>query len=279
MKSANVLAFARLELAEALRSRWLLFTAVLYLSLVGAFAWLGLRESSVLGFTGLSRVILNLSNAVLVSFPLVVLVGTHAAVVRARTSGFFECFLTQPTTRGDWFAGLLLSRAVVMLGPLVVVLAGVGGAAAVLEPEPGLAAVAARCLGVVVALVSCFMGVGLFVSARARTPERAVVWALGAWVVTAALHDVALVTLMLRVPISPRWVFFLSALNPSEAARIGLLTSVDPELSVLGPVGFWLANQLGSTASLAVAITWPLLLGAVAAWRALANVKTADAVA
>lgn len=278
MKAANVAAFARLELAEALRSRWMVFTAGLYLSLVAAFVWLGLRESSVLGFTGLSRVILNLSNAVLVSFPLVVLVGTHAAVVRARTSGFFECFLAQPTTRGDWFVGLLLSRVVVLLGPLVLVLAGMAVASALLEPEPGLAAVAARCIAVVVSLVSCFMGLGLLVSARARTPERAVVLALGVWVITAALHDVALITLMLRVPISPKWIFLLSAVNPTEAARIGLLTSVDPDLSVLGPVGFWLANQLGPTVSLVVAITWPLLLGTLAAWRALANVETADAV-
>src|SRR6185436_13105142 len=72
----KVFAFARLELSDALRSKWLAFASLLYLGLLGTFVWLGLRESSVLGFTGLSRVLLNLSNAVIVVFPLVVLIGT-----------------------------------------------------------------------------------------------------------------------------------------------------------------------------------------------------------
>ena len=279
MKATHVTAFARLEFAEALRSKWLLFTVALYAVLVGAFVWLGLRESTVLGFTGLSRVILNLSNAVLVTFPLLVLVSTHAAVVRARTSGFFEFFLTQPGTRAEWFVGLLTSRIAVLLGPLVVVLLGCFVSALLLDPEPELAWVAARCLAITASLVFCFIGLGLFVSAHAKTPERAIVWALLVWVVTTALHDVLLITLVLRAPIPPQAVFALSALNPAEAARIGLLTSVDPELSVLGPVGFWLATTLGPSVSLALAGVWPLVLGAFALWRALAHVRTADAVA
>ena len=46
-------AFLRLELADALRSRWLVFTTASYLGVLGLFGWLGLRESSVLGFTGM----------------------------------------------------------------------------------------------------------------------------------------------------------------------------------------------------------------------------------
>ena len=51
-RDSAVRALLRLELADALRSRWLLFTAGTYLVVFGAFVWLGLRESSVLGFTG-----------------------------------------------------------------------------------------------------------------------------------------------------------------------------------------------------------------------------------
>ena len=61
----------RLEFAESLRSRWAVFTGVVYGIVFAGFVWLGLRESSVLGFTGLSRVILNVSNAVVLSVPLV----------------------------------------------------------------------------------------------------------------------------------------------------------------------------------------------------------------
>lgn len=279
MNRTGVWAFARLELAESLRSKWAALATVLYLSMVAAFVWLGLRESTVLGFTGLSRVLLNLANAVIVVFPLVVLVGTHSAIVRAKTSGFFELMLTQPARRVEWFMGLLLARVVVLIGPLILVMLGTGAAALFLEEEPGLAAVAARSLAITVSLVFSFIGVGLWVSSRARTVERAMVWALVAWVVTAALHDVLLIALLLRTALPPEVVFLLAALNPSEAARVGILTSVDPELSSLGPVGFWLANTLGPTVALALAVGWPALLGLLTTWRAARNLATADLVA
>lgn len=278
MSRKGVLAFLRLELAESLRSKWALFTAVLYALMVAAFVWLGLRESTVLGFTGLSRVLLNVSNAVIVVFPLVVLVGTHSAVVRAKTSGFFELMLTQPATRRDWFVGLLLSRVLVLAGPLVVLLGGAALFSLFLEPEPGMAAIAVRSITITVSLVFSFIGVGLWVSARAKTVERAMVWALVAWVVTAALHDVLLIAVLLRTHLPPEVVFLLAALNPSEAARVGLLTSVDPELSALGPVGFWLANTLGPALAFAIAVGWPLLLGGFSTWRAARRVETADLV-
>ncbi|MBK7857821.1 MAG: ABC transporter permease subunit [Archangiaceae bacterium] len=274
-----VLAFARLELMDALRSKWLAFASVLYLGLLVTFVWLGLRESTVLGFTGLTRVLLNLANAVIVVFPLVVLVGTHSAIVRAKTSGFCELMLTQPVRRSTWFWGLLLSRVAVLIGPLVVILAGCAVAAAFVEDEPGLAAVAARSLGITTALIFSFLGLGLWISARARTLERAIVLALLAWVVTAAVHDVFLITVLLRTPLPPQVIFFASVLNPSEAARVGLLTSVDPELSSLGPVGFWLANHLGPTLALAVAIGWPLAIGLFGSWRAARRLDAADLVA
>lgn len=278
-RAKAVLAFTRLELMDALRSKWLMFASVLYLGLLATFVWLGLRESSVIGFTGLSRVLLNLSNAVIVVFPLVVLIGTHSAIVRAKTNGFCELMLVQPVRRSTWFWGLLLSRVVVLIGPLVVILAGCAIGAAFVEEEPGLAAVAARSLGITSALIFAFLGIGLYISARAKTLERAIVLALLAWVVTAAVHDVFLITVLLRTPLPPHVVFFASVLNPSEAARVGLLTSVDPELSSLGPVGFWLANKLGATLALALAIGWPVTLGVLGSWRAARRLEAADLVA
>lgn len=272
-------AFLRLELADALRSRWVAFASTLYLGLAAAFVWLGLRESTVLGFTGLSRVLLNLANAVLVIFPLVVLVGTHAAIVRARTSGFCELMLTQPVKRSTWFLALLTSRLVVLIGPLVVLLVGCFVVAAFIEPEPGLALIGFKALAVCASLVFAFVGIGLFISSHAKNAERAMVWAMLTFVVSAALHDVLLITVLLRTSLPPQVVFALSALNPSEAARVGILASVDPELSVLGPVGFWLANSLGPSLALALAIAWPALLGLTATWRALRRSQTMDLIA
>ena len=256
-------AFFRLELADALRSRWVVFTAAAYLLVFGAFVWLGLRESSVLGFTGLSRVVLNVSNAVVIVLPLVSLVATHQSVVRARSTGLFELLLAQPVRREQWLAAAIASRLLVIVGPLAVLLLGTLVAGA-LSGEGGLAPLVARSLLVVVSLSLGFVGVGVLVSAAARSTERATVYALVAWLGASVLHDFGLIGLLLRWRLSPPVVFVLAALNPVESSRIAILSGVDPELSVLGPVGFWLANTLGSRLALLVGVTWPLAVGTLA---------------
>jgi ABC-2 type transport system permease protein len=170
--------------------------------------------------------------------------------------------MTQPCRRDDWFAGLVASRLAILLAPLAAaVLLALAAAFAVGGAEPGLWAMALRSLAVSAALVWAFVGVGVCLSALARTPERATVYALTAWLVVVALHDFVLIGMLLQAHLPPRAVFTLAALNPVESARVALLASADPELSVLGPVGFWLAHAFGPGRALAVGVGWPLVLG------------------
>lgn len=256
-------AFLRLELSDALRSRWVLFASASYLGVFGLFGWLGLRESSVLGFTGMSRVVLNAANAIVVVLPLVALVATSQTVVRARQTGYFELFLSQPCRRRDWFRATLVARAAVLFAPLVALLGLVALGAALLG-EPTLGALLLRAASVTLALLWAYAGVGLLVSSLVRSPERAIVLALLVWLFGAALHDFAIIGLLLELHLEPRVVFALTAVNPVEAARLALLTGIDPDLSVLGPVGFWIANTLGSRATLGVGVAWPCLVGSAA---------------
>jgi len=270
-------AFFRLELAHALRSRWVSFTALVYVLVFGAFVWLGLRESSVLGFTGLSRVVLNVSNAVVIVLPLVALVATAQSVVSSRSSGFFELFLSQPCRRSDWFWAVLASRVLVIVGPLVVLLVGTSIAGAFMD-EPALLPLVTRSLLVTIALTWAFVGIGLWLSSVARTSERATVYVLLAWLGSTALHDFGLIALLLRFKLLPVVVFTLAAGNPAEAARLAILTGIDPELSVLGPVGFWLATTLGPRLTLLVGVGWPILLGMAVVFAAIRRLNRADLV-
>lgn len=261
----RVLILFRLELADAWRSRWLAFIALTYAAAFGAFLWVGLRESQVLGFTGISRVVLNASNAIVILLPLVSLVATCQAVVRARSNGAFELFLSQPCRRSEWFLGMLGSRLVVLVSPLAVILALVLGAGAwAAEAEAGLMAIVLRSMLLTSALVFAFTGMGLAISTYAHTSERAIVLALFVWLAGSALHDFALIGVLLELRMQPELVFALAALNPVEASRLALLSGIDPELSVLGPVGFWIANTLGPSRTFAIGFAWPLLLGAIA---------------
>jgi ABC-2 type transport system permease protein len=138
--------------------------------------------------------------------------------------------------------------------------------------------VALKSLSVCTALVFSFVGIGLFISTVASSSERAMVWAILTFVATSALHDVLLISTLLRTALPPELVFGLAALNPSEAARVGILASVDPELSVLGPVGFWLANTLGPRLALGLAVAWPVVLGLGATCCALWRTRRLDLV-
>jgi len=270
-------ALFRLEMADALRSRWVLFIAVSYVLVFGAFIWLGLREARFLGFTGLSRVVLNVSNAVVIVLPLVSLVATHQSIVRARATGFFELILGQPAVRADWLVSAVAARMLVIVGPLVVLLA-VTLAAGWSSGEHALGSLVGRSLLVVSALSFAFVGVGVLVSSAARSTERATVYALIAWLGASVLHDFGLIGLLLRWRLTPAAVFALAAANPVESSRIAILSGVDPDLSVLGPVGFWLANTLGPRVALAVGVGWPVLLGAVALLVARRNLDRSDLV-
>jgi ABC-2 type transport system permease protein len=270
-------AFLRLDLLDSLRSRWVAFTAVVYVCVLGAFVWLGLRESSVLGFTGLSRVVLNLANAVAVALPLVALVATSQAIVKPRTTGFYELFLSLPCRRTEWFRAVVLSRVVVIVGPLVILLLGTWAYGA-LDGEASIGPIVARTLVVTATLAFAFIGIGLWVSSVANTPERAMVFALAVWLTATALHDFALIGVLLQTRLTPQVVFALAALNPVETARLAVLSGVDPELSVLGPVGFWLANTLGPSKMFLLGTCWPAALGALAMWRASARVGRMDLV-
>ena len=270
-------ALLRLELADALRSRWVLFTASAYVLVFGAFVWLGLRESSVLGFTGLSRVVLNVSNAVVIVLPLVSLVATHQSIVRARSTGLFELILAQPVRREDWLLSAVGARLLVIVGPLAALLAAPLAVSA-FSGEASLAPLVARSLLVVASLSLGFVGVGVLVSSAARSTERATVYALVAWLGASVLHDFGLIGLLLRWHLSPPVVFVLAALNPVESSRIAILSAVDPELSVLGPVGFWLANTLGARWALVLGVGWPVAVGLLALLLARRNLRRCDLV-
>jgi ABC-2 type transport system permease protein len=270
---------ARLEWVDSLHSHWLQFVAVVYALVFGAFVMLGLRESSVLGFTGLSRVVLNMANATVVAVPLVALVATCQAIARTRTNGHLEFLFTQPTRRSDWFLGLVISRLAVLLGPLLALLAVTAVAGRLTAPgDVTLLPIVFHAALVSSSLVLAYLGLGLLVSALAQTMERAVVLALLVWLGSVALHDFALIGLLLQWRVPAPMVFALAAVNPVEAARLAVLSSVDPELAVLGPVGFWIANELGPNLAYSFGLTWPAIVGMTSLCCAFHLLRKGDAI-
>lgn len=253
---------ARLDLAEVRRSRWIAFCVAVYGVLAGVLVLVGMRESTLLGFTGVGRVLLAFSHAVVLVLPLLALTATGQLVGRARDDGSLELLLTQPMGRAAWLLGVTVSRLAILIAPLVVVMLGLalyGAAAGQVVPWPFVG----RVIAVASALLACFVGIGMAISVMVRNQARAVTYVILTWALAVALLDAGLVGLMLTWRLDPRAVFALAALNPVEDARLAILSSLEPDLGTLGPVGFYITTRVGPAAVAAIGVLWPLALGAL----------------
>jgi len=261
----DAVALARLEWAEVRRSRWLITCIGLYGALGALFVAVGLRESSVVGFTGMGRVLFSLSHALVVILPLVALSVSGQTVSRARDDGSLELLLSQPLRRTSYLAAVTAVRFLSLALPLVVVLLALGAIARLGFGDAVPWALILRVSLVCTALIWTFVGIGIAISTRVRSAARATTALILCWIAAVALLDFGLIGLLLRWQLDPRAVFLLAAVNPVQAARLALLSAAEPDLATLGPVGFYLANTLGPRGLFAFGLLWPVFLGS-AVW-------------
>jgi ABC-2 type transport system permease protein len=262
MSRTGIGAVVRLDLAEVLRSRWLVFTLLVYAAVAGIFVLVGLRESTVMEFTGTGRVLLSFCHALVLVLPLLALAASGQVINQARANGGLELLLSQPIRRQDYFIAVSLVRWGSLAAPLVLTMLLVALVANLAWAEAVPWDFIARALAASLSLLVAFVGIGLLISTAVANQAKAVMLVIAVWIGSVSLLDFALAGMMLQWQLPARSVFVLAGANPVEAARLALLSSADPELAVLGPVGFYLANRLGSSMLFVLGVAWPVLLGA-----------------
>lgn len=258
-------ASARLDFAEVRRSRWIWFCVVTYAVLGGVLLTVGVKESTILGYTGTSRVLLSFSHALILVLPLMALMALAPAVQRARDDGSLELLFSQPLSPGAWFFAVCAVRYVALVVPLAAVMIGIGVWGHVFHDDPIPWAFIGRSLAVSSALLLAFAGIGAAISVFVRSPARVITYLVLAWAIGVALLDFGLIGIMLRWRLDAHAVFTLAMINPVEAARLALLSDLQPDLATFGPVGFYAASRVGSAALFAIGIAWPAVVG-VGAW-------------
>jgi ABC-type transport system involved in multi-copper enzyme maturation permease subunit len=256
---------ARLDLAEVLRSRWLLFCLLVHLGLASMFVLVGMRESSVIGFTGMGRSLLSFSHGLIFLLPLLGLTATGQVINTARDDGSLELLLSHPISRTGYFFGISLVRASVLVVPLLLVMPAMAMVGWLVFGQSIPWDFLGRALLVSTALLLCFVALGLWVSIAVRNQAKALVAIILLWTGAVALIDLGLVGLLLQWQLPPAAVFALALINPVQCARLALLAGAEPELATFGPVGFFIANHIGAAGMLWLGIGWPLLLG-LTAW-------------
>lgn len=250
----------RLEVQESLRSRWFHFYAVVFFGLMILLALTGISESRVLGFTGLSRLLVTYIQITMAVLPLFILVTTARSLVGDREAGNLEYMLAFPVSLSAWFWGKFIGRLGLVVVPVVAALAfavAYGALRGHAIPWTHVTLYA----GLVSALAACFLGLGFFLSGVSRSTEIALGVSLMVWLTLVAFLDLLLLSVLIRTQVHPDLVVGIALANPPQSFRTASMILFDPQLILLGSASYVILDTFGVAGYVAWAMAWPTLLG------------------
>ncbi len=254
------LSTVRMDIVEQLMARWFIVYSVIFGGLVAALFAFGLADSRVLGFTGLSRLLviyIQLSMAIL---PVFVIITTVRSLAGDREAGVLEYMLSLPVSLAGWYWGRFIGRFVVVFTPVVLAMS----AAALYGAIKG-AGVPWREIAIytvlLAALAICFLGIGFLISSLARGTDVAQGAAFLVWLALLLFLDLILLGLMIRSQAPVGTVVAIALLNPLQAFRAAAMMIFDPQLVMLGPSAFIILDTFGYVGYFCWAILYPTALG------------------
>lgn len=266
----GLLLSARLDLAESLRARWFAIYTLVFGGIVALLFLFGLTESRVLGFIGLSRLLVTYIQLTMAILPIFVLLTTVRSVAGDREAGVYEYLLSLPVSLSGWFWGRTLGRYLAIFAPvfgamvLAVAIALVRG----IEVPWGIFGYYTALLAV---MCACFLGLGMLITALARSTDMAQGAAFLLWLVLLLFLDLVLLGVMIQGKVAPETAVTIALANPLQVFRTAALALFDPQLIVLGPSAYVILDLFGATGYKAFALAYPALLGLGAAalgfWR------------
>jgi ABC-2 type transport system permease protein len=255
---------AALDLSESLRARWFAVYALVFGGVVVLLFVFGLTESRILGFLGLSRLLVTYIQLCMAILPVFVLVTTVRSVAGDREAAVYEYLLSLPVSLAGWFWGKLCGRFLVVFLPAFLAMAGAAGWASFQEiPVPW--AVFGIYTALLASLAWCFLGIGMLISTLARSVDLAQGVAFVVWLVLVLFLDLVLLGLLTRELASPETVIGIALANPLQVFRTAAMALFDPNLVLLGPSAFVILDAFGREGYLAYAVAYPAALGSACA--------------
>jgi ABC-2 type transport system permease protein len=266
---------ARLDMAESLRARWFAFYGLVFGGLmVGLFVF-GLTESRLLGFTGLSRLLVTYIQLCIAILPIFVLITTVRSVAGDREAGVFEYMLSLPVPLAAWFWGKMVGRFIVVFLPVFAAMA----LACLYALVRGIGVdwtLFALYTGLLLSLAWAFLGIGMLISTLARSPDLAQTGAFLVWLVLLLFLDLILLGLMIREQLPLPLIIGMALANPLQSFRTAAILLFDPQMVVLGPAAYVILDGVGRGGYLAFALLYPLALGTLCAAVGFAVFKRGD---
>jgi ABC-2 type transport system permease protein len=260
MKNIGLVAY--LDIRESLRAKWFYVYAFVFGGLMGLFFISGITDSVVMGFTGLSRLLLVFIQVTIIILPIFILITTVKSIAADRESNVLEYMLSFPISLKEYYWGKLLGRFMTVFFPVIVALF-IGVAWGLTQSGEMPWAMIFLYSALIFSICTVFLGIAFFISTLVKSHDVALGLSFTVWIVLLAFIDVALIGLMMQNRINDEVILTIAMLNPLEAFRIGAIALFDPELTVIGPVAYYLLDTLGHTFLMLYAVFYPVLLGAI----------------
>ncbi len=268
-------AVMRLELSESLRTRWFPLYVLVFGGIVALLFGFSITESRVLGFMGLSRLLVTYIQICMAILPVFLLVTTVRSVAGDREAGIFEYLLALPVGLGQWYWGRLAARFAIVFLPVFLAMAAAAGWA-VLRDIPVPWGLFTLYSGMLLALCSCFLGMAMLISSFARSVDVAQGAAFLLWLFLVLFLDLVLLGVLVEERAPADLVVAIALANPLQVFRTAAMMLFDPDLVLLGPSAFVILDAFGHVGYMAWALAYPTALGALAAVAGFVRFRSGD---
>ena len=260
MHISNLFLIAYLDLKESIRAKWFIVYALVFGGLIALFFIAGITESQVMGFSGLSRLLLMYIQVTIVILPIFILVTTVRSISGDRDSHILEYMLSFPISLKEYYWGKVFGRFMTVFLPVFMamvfaILYGIFKGAAV----PW--SIFLLYTGLLFAMSSAFLGIAFFISSIVKSSEMALGISFFVWIFLLAFIDIALISLMMQQRMNTELIIGIAMVNPMEIFRVAAISLFDPQLTVMGPVAFYILDRVSQSLFVLISIMYPLLLG------------------
>ncbi len=256
----HLLLTAWADITESLRARWFLVYTLVFGGIIVALFLTGLTESRIMGFTGLSRLLVTYLQITMAILPLFVLITTVRSVAGDREAGVFEYMLSLPVNLSAWYWGKFLGRFTVVFLPVFLAMAG----AIVWALFKGIEVPWFQVIvytGFLIALAWCFLGIGMFLSTLARSADVAQGAAFIVWLALLLFLDLILLGVLIKEGLPSETTIAIALANPLQVFRTAAMMLFDPQLVLLGPSAYVILDHFGNAGYIAWALLYPIFIG------------------
>lgn len=194
--------------------------------------------------------------------PIFILITTVRSISGDRDNHILEYMLSFPISLKQYYWGKIIGRFITVFSPvflamIIAIVYGFTKGAAIPWDIFLLYS------GLLFALSSSFLGIAFFVSSVVKSSEVALGVAFFIWIFLLSFIDIALISLMMQNRYDEGMIIAIAMGNPMQVFRVAAISLFDPELTVMGPVAFYILDTIKREIFVLFSIVYPVILGLV----------------